>query len=260
MITNIAFSPLQRRDVEIKFICHEGFVITTTKEKYHAVRNILTVLREEEGLPLEYASENNSAVQMIKMIQAVGGPIPDFVTDEKDGLPLRIENHFVIPGYRKVGANVLKMKALAEQVAEKLRTFQLKVEVNNESSIQPKMDEHTEFVYTVMITAIGLEVAKVSKNHPIWDGIPTIDRITLMTGEFEAIRKMVAETPPVLQAVSSLFESYTEEVKNAIDACENFKEEYDPNDPIPHIAKLNLNRPTKQVMEMLKLLQTHHKS
>jgi len=258
-MTNIIFSPLQQRDVEIRFICHEGFTITTTNEKYQFVRNILTVLQEQEGLPLEYASENEG-MKIAGISKIVFGFVPDFIIDEKDGLPPRLENHFVIPGYRKVGSNVVKMKALAEQVAEKLRTFQLKVEVNSESSIHPKMDEETEFVYTVMITSVALEVAKVNKNHPIWSGIPALNRITLMSGEFEAMRAMIAETPPVLQAVCTLFESYTEEVKNAIDTCENFKEEYDSNEPVPHISKLQLRRPTKEVMEMLKLLQSHHKS
>lgn len=251
-------SPLKHRDVEIGMIDPNGFLITTTPEKYQVVRNCLTIWSEQQGLPVEYSSEMEG-MKISMLFKAMRQPQPDFITqDTPDSIP-RIDNHFVIPGHKKVGSNIIKMRALAEQVAKQLRAFELEVEVNEESSLRPKIDSETEFVYTILVTSIAIEIAKLGKDHPIWEDVPAIIRIMLLTGEFEALKEMIAHTPPVLEIVSDLFADYTEQVKAAIDKCENFKQDYDPDHSKEGIAKLELTPPTKEIMKMLEIMRDHHK-
>lgn len=259
MTTTIS-EPLERYDVEIGMIDQNGFLITTTPESYRVVRNCLSVLKEQREVPVEFASEENEAIRMVMFIQAITGKIPDFVTQD-DNLPPRIENHFIVPGYKKVGSNIEKMKGLAEKVAQKLRSLYLRVEVNEESSMKPRLDPEIEFYYTVMITSIAHEMAKVAKDHPVWEGVPPMIPIMLRTGEFLVVKELVENTPPLLQAINGgLLNSYTDNVTVAIKQCVSFKEEWDAENSKECIAKLGLKPPTKEVMEMLSILQTYHQS
>lgn len=260
-MTITTFQPLQARDVEIGMIDRSGFLITTTPEAYQVVRNCLTVLKEQEGLPVDFASETEG-MKYAMFTKAFLGVIPDFITQDPNGLlPPRIENHFIIPGHRKVGSNVEKMKVLAEQVAQRLRSFQLRVEVNEDSSLKPKLDPETEFCYTVMTTSLAHEIAKVSKNDPLWEGIPPIIPIMLGTGEFLAIKELVENTPPVLQAINDgLLNSYVDKVANAISKSSSIKEEWSAENSRECIAKLGLEPPTKEAREILSILNTYHNS
>jgi len=260
-MTTTTFQPLQARDVEIGMIDRSGFLITTTPECYGVVRNCLNVLKEQEGLPVDFHSETEG-MKYAGFTKAFLGIIPDFITQDPNGvLPPRIENFIIIPGHQKVGSNIEKMKALAEQVAQRLRGFQLKVEVNEDSSIKPKLDPETEFNYTVITTALAHEIAKVSKDDPIWEGLPAIIPIMLRTGEFLAIKEMVENTPPLLQAINEgLLNSYVDKVTAAISKSTSFKEEWNPENSRECIAKLGLEPPTKEVREILSILQTYHNS
>lgn len=258
-MTTTTFQPLQARDVEIGMIDRSGFLITTTPEAYQVVRNCLTVLKEQEGLPVDFASETEG-MKYAGFTKAFLGVIPDFITQDPNGvLPPRIENYIIIPGHQKVGSNIEKMKALAEQVAQRLRGFQLKVEVNEDSSVKPKLDPETEFNYTVMTTAIAHEIAKVPKDHEVWEGMPPIIPIMLRTGEFLVVKEIVENTPPLLQAINDgLLESYTNKVIAAINQAISFKKEWNPENSRQCIAKLGLEPPMKEVMEILTIVQNYH--
>lgn len=259
-VTQMTTTTLNRRDVEIGMIDRSGFLITTTKESYAVVRNCLSFLKEQEGLPVDYTSEKEGMKYAV-LTQKLLGVIPDLVTQDPDGvIPPRIENYFIIPGYQKVGSNIEKMRALAHNVAQKLRMFQLEVEVNEESSIIPKMDNEEEFLYIVMVTSVAQELTKVPKDHEVWLGIPSIIKIMVMTGEFEVFREMVGHTPPLLKSIGGLLDSYFTKIRVAIAQHPNFKEEWNPENSKECINKLDVPPPTAEVMQILTILQKYHQS
>lgn len=254
MITDT--SVLEDRDVEISKIDEVGFLITTTTKSYRTVRNLLSIMQEEQGLPVDYASEEEGA-KLAFLIKRVTGNVPSEIIQE-DGLSPRLHNYIVIPGYKKVGRNKDQMMKLVEDVAKRFRSMYLKVEINKNSS--SGLSEEDTFVYTVVVTSVAQEIGKFSKDNPIWEGIPSIIQIMLRTGEFEALRETVAHTPPLLETVPELLDTYVNKVQNAITNIPNFKENWDIYNSREGIAKLQLAPPTNEAFEILKILQTYHNS
>jgi len=187
---------LERSDVQISTIDENGFLISTDTDKYSLVRGLLKNL-ESGGwnLPLKLASEEicevMASVPPVVFELAFGKIEKDKIIKE-DPLPPRYDNKFVIPGsqHPKIGRNKAKMMELVKDIASRLETLDLTVDIQEET----KQESFTPSVVSTTMEIIIKSFKLLSSDSELWINIPEQVREVLILGDIDEFKEVVKQS------------------------------------------------------------------
>jgi len=190
---------LERSDVQISAIDENGFLISTDTDKYSLVRGLLKNL-ESGGwsLPLKLASEEicevMASVPPVVFELAFGKIEKDKIIKE-DSLPPRYDNKFVIPGsqHPKIGRNKEKMMELVKDIAFRLETLDLTVDIQEETK-QESFSYGSPSVVSITMEIIIKSFNLLSSDSELWKNIPEQEREVLILGDVDRFKEIVKQS------------------------------------------------------------------